>query len=134
MPATASASPLQDIAGVVGLHLAGAGRLLHRDIGVHAVVAVKLRKVVEPNYGSMGETQKGTQIDSNNGIRARLQVCNPNPNRVKEERKSTATARGGKMAAPLFYTGVRQEQKRTEHSLTLTLIGLKEGGRERFRP
>ena len=35
-------------------------------IGVHAVVAVKLRKVVEPNYGSTGETQRYQFYDSNN--------------------------------------------------------------------
>ena len=47
-------------------------------------------------------------IDPNNGTRARLPLCNPNPNRVKEERKrdrgggrhclpvTTATAGGGR--------------------------------------
>ena len=51
-------------------------------------------------------THREVIIDPNNGTRARLPLCNPNPNRVKEERKSgrgggchwnpvtTATARG----------------------------------------
>ena len=63
-------------------------------IGVHAAAAVKLHKVEEPNYGSTVYTQRYQSYDPSNGTRARLQVCNPNPNRVKEERKSTATARG----------------------------------------
>ena len=62
-------------------------------IGVHAAAAVKLHKVEEPNYGSTVYTQRYQSYDPNNGTRVRLQVCNPNPNRVKEERKSTATCR-----------------------------------------
>ena len=56
-------------------------------IGVHAAAAVKLHKVEEPNYGSTVYTQRYQSYDPNNGIRARLQVCNPNPNRVKAKRK-----------------------------------------------
>ena len=61
-------------------------------------------------------------IDTNNGTRARLQVCNPNPNRVKEKEKGPGVAdvtgtrsppppRGGKKSTVVL-TGAQQEKIR----------------------
>ena len=51
--------PLQDTAGVTRLHLAGAGRLLHRDTGCSASTEGL------GAYSDLRVTQKGTHIDSN---------------------------------------------------------------------
>ena len=74
-------------------------------------------------YRIYGYTHRGTHIyDPNNGTRARLPLCNPNPNRVKEKRSKTGVAdvtdyrsppppRGEKCHTAVL-TGVRQENKR----------------------
>jgi len=61
-------------------------------------------------------------IDPNNGTRARLPLCNPNPNRVKEKRSKTGVADvtdyrsppppHGEKCHTAVLTGVREENKR----------------------
>ena len=104
--------PLQDTADVTRLHLAGAGRLLHRDTGCGASTEGL------GAYSDLRVTQKGTHIDPNNGTRAGylcVFLCIPNPNRVKaKERETGSRSTGhhrhrawGKGAAP--FEGARQK-------------------------
>ena len=52
-------------------------------------------------------------IDSNNGIRARLPLCNPNPNRVKETKKRPRVAEvtNCRSCRTDVFAGARQENK-----------------------
>ena len=81
----------------------------YRSTGVYPLWYIYGEDKDEVFPRSMGYTQRGTHTnDSNNGIRARLPLCNPNPNWVKAKLKrdqgggcyclpvTTATAWGGK--------------------------------------
>ena len=95
----------------------------YRSTGVYPLWYIYGEGKDEVFPGSTGYTQRGTHtIDSNNGTRARLPLCNPNPNRVKEKRSKTGVAdvtdyrsppppRGEKCHTAVL-AGVRQENKR----------------------
>ena len=84
------------------------GRLLRRGTGNYAAAASQQRKARRLTESTV--THRGTHsFDPNIGTRARLPVCNPNPNRVKEKRRpgwrtSLSTGhhrhRAGKSATP----------------------------------
>ena len=63
--------PLQDTAGVTRLHLAGAGRLLHRDTGCGASTEGL------GAYSDLRVTQKDTHIDPNTLDMAQGQCPSP---------------------------------------------------------
>ena len=73
-----------------GLHRHRAGRLLHCGTGVYPLRCI-YREDKERLTRSTGYTERYT-YDPNNGTRARLPVCNPNPNRIKAKKRVTGVA------------------------------------------